>query len=286
MNIRLAFIALLSITLASCGGTKRLPSTHETRPANTVDTVDTPKETPVETPKEVAIENPIEEPEKETKVVNPVPTDNVDAYVQEYAEIAQEEMKQFGIPASITLAQGVLESGAGNGVLVKKANNHFGIKCHDWKGAVVYHDDDEKGECFRKYSLPKFSYRDHSLFLTNRGRYASLFKLSKDDYKSWAKGLKAAGYATDKKYPDKLIRIIEKYKLYRYDGEVLGKRKKDYKKVLDKKNQHTVQPGETLYRLSKKYKISVKELKKINGLEVNDIYPGQVLFVQPYDDGY
>ena len=285
MNIRLAFIALLSITLASCGGTKRLPSTHETRPAATVDS---PKETLRETPREIPKEIPREVPKKEptVKVVNPVPTDNVDAYVQEFADIAQEEMRQFGIPASITLAQGVLESGAGNGELVKKANNHFGIKCHDWKGAVVYHDDDEKGECFRKYSLPKFSYRDHSLFLTNRGRYASLFKLAKDDYKGWAKGLKAAGYATDKKYPDKLIRIVEKYKLYRYDGEVLGKDEKDYKKVLDKKNQHTVQPGETLYRLSKKYKISVDDLKKIIGLEINDIYPGQVLFVQPYDDGY
>ncbi len=281
MTMRLIFIILITITLASCSGSKKV--------------IRTPPDLPVaevESSREILNEDFEEKSEDEksedenSKVVNPIPIDNVDAYVQKYADIAQEEMRQFGIPASITLAQGVLESGAGNGLLVKKANNHFGIKCHDWKGAVVYHDDDEEGECFRKYSLPKFSYRDHSLFLTNRGRYSSLFKLSKDDYKNWAKGLKSAGYATDKKYPDKLIRIIEKYKLYRYDGEVLGKSEKDYKKVLDKKNQHTVEHGETLYRISRKYKISVDDLKRINGLGENDIFPGQVLFVRPYDKGY
>lgn len=271
MNVRLVLIFITSLLLASCGGSKRVT----TKPRNNTDrTVTRPKSEPKTVPKETP------------KVVNPVPTDNVSAYVQEYAAIAQEEMRQYGIPASITLAQGVLESGAGNGELVKKANNHFGIKCHDWKGAKVYHDDDEKGECFRKYSLPKFSYRDHSLFLTNRGRYSSLFKLPKDDYKGWAKGLRAAGYATDKKYPDKLIRIVEKYQLYRYDGEVLGKDEKDYKKVVDKKNQHAVQKGETLYRLSKKYNISVEDLKKINGLDGNEIFEGQVLFVRPFERGY
>jgi len=185
-----------------------------------------------------------------------------------------------------TLAQGILESGAGKGTLVKKANNHFGIKCHDWKGQKVYHDDDEKGECFRKYSLAKFSYRDHSLFLSGRRRYTDLFKLPKDDYKGWAKGLRAAGYATDKKYPQKLISLIERYKLYRYDGEVLGKEEKDYKKVVDKNDQHTVQKGETLYRISKKYKVSVEDLKKWNSLDSNDIFEGQVLYVQPFDRGY
>jgi len=115
---------------------------------------------------------------------------------------------------------------------------------------------------------------------------SALFKLPKDDYKGWAKGLKAAGYATDKKYPDKLISLIERYKLYRYDGEVLGKRKKDYKKVIDKKNQHIVEKGETLYRIARKYRISVEELKKINGLESNDVFIGQVLFVKPFDRGY
>lgn len=263
MKIRILIMLLASVLLASCGGSKRVTTSKKT----TDKTVNATKDTP----------------QVEVEEEAPVPTDNIGAYVQEYAEIAQEEMRQYGIPASITLAQGVLESGAGSGELVKKANNHFGIKCHDWKGAVVYHDDDEQGECFRKYSLDKFSYRDHSLFLTNRGRYSSLFKLAKDDYKGWARGLRAAGYATDQKYPDKLIRIVEKYKLYRYDGEVLGKSEKDYKKVVGNNNQHTVAQGETLYRLSKKYKISVEDLKKINGLDGDEIFPGQVLYIQPYE---
>lgn len=253
--------------MASCGGSKKV-----TQRVKNKKKVTTTVPTQVDTP----------ESNEETAV----PNDDVGRYVAKFAEIAQEEMRQYGIPASITLAQGVLESGAGKGELVIKANNHFGIKCHDWKGATVFHDDDEKGECFRKYSLAKFSYRDHSLFLTNRGRYSSLFNLPKDDYKAWAKGLRAAGYATDKKYPDKLIRIVEKYKLYQYDGQVLGKEEKDFKKVVDKKNQHSVERGDTLYRLSKKYKISVEELKEINGLEGNEIFEGQVLFVKPFDRGH
>ncbi len=266
---RIVFLLLIGFILGSCGSSKRT-TTRKT----------TPKEERV-TPRPTA-----ETSKEEEKVVNPVPKTGVEGYIETYADIAQEEMRQYGIPASITLAQGILESGAGNGELVQKANNHFGIKCHNWKGAKVYHDDDEEGECFRKYSLAKFSYRDHSLFLTNRGRYSSLFKLPKDDYKGWAKGLRAAGYATDKKYPAKLISLIERYELYRYDGEVLGKEEKDYKKVKDKKNQHTVEKGETLYRISKKYKISVEDLKKINGLESNEIFVGQVLYVEPFERGY
>ena len=219
-------------------------------------------------------------------MVNPVPKDGVSAYVETYAEIAKEEMLQYGIPASITLAQGILESGAGKGELVQKANNHFGIKCHDWKGARVYHDDDEKGECFRKYSLAKFSYRDHSLFLTNRKRYLDLFKLPKDDYKAWAKGLRAAGYATDKKYPSKLISLIERYQLYKYDGEVLGKSEDQYTKVTDQLDQYTVQKGDTLYSIAKKYNLTVANLKQYNGLEDNAIFEGQVLYVKPLDRGY
>jgi len=228
----------------------------------------------------------VEAPKTEEKVVNPVPKDGVSAYVDKYANIAKEEMLQYGIPASITLAQGILESGAGKGTLVKKANNHFGIKCHDWKGMRVYHDDEEKGECFRKYSLAKFSYRDHSLFLSNRKRYTDLFKLPKDDYKGWAKGLRAAGYATDKKYPAKLISLIERYQLYRYDGEVLGKSEDEYNQVTDKLDQHTVQKGETLYRIAKKYDLTVDTLKKYNGLESNEIYEGQVLYVKPFNRGF
>ena len=266
MKIRLSILLIAGILLSSCGGSKKVTATSKNDAYSKGNTPDGE-----------------EKKSNENAIPAGVPKDNISAYVVAYAEIAQEEMRQYGIPASITLAQGVLESGAGNGELVKKANNHFGIKCHDWKGAVVYHDDDEKGECFRKYSLDKFSYRDHSLFLSNRGRYASLFKLAKDDYKGWAKGLKEAGYATDAKYPDKLIKIVEKYKLYRYDGKVLGKKEKDYKKVVGKKNQHTVEQGETLYRLSKKYKISVEDLKRINGLDGDEIFPGQVLYVQPYE---
>lgn len=266
---RIILIFLIGFVLGSCGSSKR--TTRKVTPKKEREEQVNPRD---------------EEVSEEEKVVNPVPKTGVDGYIETYVEIAQEEMRQYGIPASITLAQGILESGAGNGTLVKKANNHFGIKCHDWKGAKVYHDDDEKGECFRKYSLAKFSFRDHSLFLTNRGRYSSLFKLPKDDYKGWAKGLKNAGYATDKKYPAKLISLIERYKLYQYDGEVLGKKEKDYKKIKDKKNQHTVAKGETLYRIAKKYKISVEDLKKYNGLEGNEIFVGQVLYVEPFDRGY
>ena len=115
-------------------------------------------------------------------------------------------MVDYGIPASITLAQGILESGSGKGELTRKSNNHFGIKCHrNWTGDRAYHDDDEKGECFRRYNHPMYSFNDHSQFLTGRKRYAFLFKLRKDDYKGWARGLRKAGYATDKKYPQKLI---------------------------------------------------------------------------------
>ena len=164
-----------------------------------------------------------EEPEVVVVPVNIPYSERVANYINEYAQIAKEEMLQYGIPASITLAQGILESGAGAGELTMKANNHFGIKCHTgWEGDRVYHDDDERGECFRKYNDPKYSYRDHSLFLTQRSRYQDLFKLRKDDYKGWAKGLRKAGYATDPKYPDKLIGIIERYNLTAYDDEVLG----------------------------------------------------------------
>src|SRR5690606_28909978 len=180
----------------------------------------------------VRVKQPVKE--KDTKAEEPsvvkVPvnipySERVANYINEYRDIAKEEMLQYGIPASITLAQGILESGAGAGELTLKANNHFGIKCHKgWEGDRVYHDDDERQECFRKYNDPKYSYRDHSLFLTQRSRYQDLFKLRKDDYKGWAKGLRKAGYATDPKYPEKLIGIIERYNLEKYDEDVLGKR--------------------------------------------------------------
>ena len=134
-------------------------------------------------------------------------------YIDIWKEEAVKQMKLYGIPASITLAQGVLESGNGNSTLAKKSNNHFGIKCHaSWEGGRTYHDDDEKGECFRVYENPKESYEDHSQFLL-RDRYAMLFELDLDDYKGWAKGLKKCGYATNPKYPELLITIIERHEL-------------------------------------------------------------------------
>jgi len=139
-------------------------------------------------------------------------------YIEKWHKAAQAEMQTYGIPASITLAQGILESGNGQSELATKGNNHFGIKCHlEWKGKKIYADDDKKGECFRSYKDAEESFRDHSLFLTSRSRYAFLFEESPTDYKAWAKGLRKAGYATNKKYADLLINLIERYDLHRFD---------------------------------------------------------------------
>lgn len=141
-------------------------------------------------------------------------------YIREYAQIAVDEMNRSGIPASITLAQGILESGNGKSELARKSNNHFGIKCHSsWTGERVYHDDDEKGECFRKYDNVRHSFEDHTDFLVRGSRYDFLFDLDPTDYKGWAKGLKKAGYATAPDYADRLIKIIEDEMLYKYDRE-------------------------------------------------------------------
>lgn len=144
-------------------------------------------------------------------------------YIATFRQIAIDKMREYKIPASITLAQGVLESGAGRSDLAVYANNHFGIKCHkDWNGDYYIKDDDAKGECFRKYRQAEESFRDHSLFLTSRPHYAPLFKLDITDYKGWAYGLKAAGYATNPNYPQLLIKIIEDHKLYEYDRKGLN----------------------------------------------------------------
>lgn len=139
-------------------------------------------------------------------------------YVRQYKDIAIEEMEKYGIPASITLAQGLLESGAGRSDLSLRGNNHFGIKCHGWDGRTISHDDDERGECFRAYDSPRESFEDHSLFLARRDRYRELFLLASTDYKGWARGLKRCGYATNPHYAQNLIDIIEAYELYRYDN--------------------------------------------------------------------
>ena len=244
---------------------------------------------------------PKKKPSKIKETVDPVkskptnPSTNVSyptkirQYINEFAEVAKEEMRLYGIPASITLAQGILESGAGYGELTQRSRNHFGIKCHDWKGARVYHDDDRSQECFRKYSIASESFRDHSLFLVNRSRYASLFKLKKDDYHGWAKGLRAAGYATDKKYPAKLINIIDKYKLYEFDNDHKNKTYKHPTSRVSMKQtavtsisynsikEYTVQKGDTLYSIAKRYKVSVNDLRINNKLKDNTIKIGQIL---------
>ncbi len=216
--------------------------------------------------------------EKDVKVY----ANNTERYIDFHKATAQNEMSLYGIPSSITLAQGILESGSGKGRLSVKANNHFGIKCHGWTGKKIYHDDDEKQECFRKYKDAKYSFRDHSLFLSERKRYSKLFKLKKEDYKGWAKGLKAAGYATDRKYPQKLISLIERYQLYEFDKEVLGELYVKYENpVTQELTMYTVVKGDTLYSISRTYKISVKELQNINGLSDTDLSLGQVLIVKP-----
>lgn len=256
-------ILCLAFLVSSCGSRKTV-SSKKTKTVR-VTKKNKPKVTvKVEPKKEVAI--------KEAPEVYASP---IDEYIAIYSDIAQDEMRQYGVPASITLAQGILESGSGKGRLSKEANNHFGIKCHSgWTGGRIYHDDDKRQECFRKYKNSKYSFRDHSLFLKERKRYSKLFQLREDDYKGWAKGLRAAGYATDKKYPQKLISLIERYQLYRFDDDVLG----NEKGINDK---HTVIKGDTLYSLSRKYGLSVKELQELNSLDTNNLFLGQVLFVKP-----
>ncbi len=162
-------------------------------------------------------------------------------YIDQYKDCAIEQMRKWKIPASITLAQGILESGAGQSRLATKGNNHFGIKCHGWTGRTIYHDDDAKGECFRAYNSAFESYEDHSRFLSTGQRYSSLFKLKITDYKGWANGLKAAGYATNPKYPQQLIDIIQLYKLYEYD------KTKKYDKFLTEHTKAPTGPVQTLH---------------------------------------
>lgn len=206
---------------------------------------------------------------------------SIEEYITVFAPLAQEEMRLYGIPASITLAQGILESGYGRGALTLKTNNHFGIKCHTgWEGEFERHDDDAKGECFRKYNHPRQSYRDHSIFLSSRKRYAALFKLDPLDYKGWARGLKAAGYATDRKYPQKLIGFIERYRLNRFDHPEDLAVTKPRRKADEKFRVYTVREGDTLYSISRKYYISVAELMAMNKLNDSSLSIGQQLKIR------
>jgi flagellum-specific peptidoglycan hydrolase FlgJ len=234
--------------------------------------------------------NAIERSNKEA-IANYTPF-TVASYIERFKKIAVKEMDTYGIPASITLAQGLFESGNGNSDLAKIANNHFGIKCtSDWNGKSYYKNDDRDNDCFRVYNNPEDSYRDHSEFL-KRKRYAPLFELDKNDYRGWANGLKQAGYATNPKYPELLISVIERYHLDQYDkpeGEIQKIKRED--RVLAQINQnigtentpteklHTVVAGDTLYNISKRFGLTVDELKALNNMPDNNIKLGQKLVV-------
>jgi LysM repeat protein len=180
------------------------------------------------------------------------------------------EMRLYNIPASITLAQGILESGDGTSRLATEGNNHFGIKCHQgWQGDRIYHDDDSKGECFRKYRHAEESYRDHSVFLTTRSRYASLFALPPTDYKGWAKGLQDAGYATSKTYASSLIRLIEENNLHAFDLQAMETEPTPEERIAHLPNGAryvVLLPNETIEQLAETYKRSAKKLLTYNDL--------------------
>lgn len=223
-------------------------------------------------------------------------------YIEQYADLAMKEMKRTGIPASITLAQGCLESDNGNSRLARRGNNHFGIKCHDWTGGKIYHDDDKRNECFRKYGSAYESYIDHSLFLTTKGRYASLFDLRPDDYKRWARGLKKAGYATSRSYAQTLIRIIEENELDRYDAMVLegeyeesgtGPAGETPRNAFGYETARTVKlnnrieyiisrPGDTPQSIREEFDLYPNEFYRYNDLERGvELDSGMIIYLQP-----
>lgn len=220
-------------------------------------------------------------------------------YIAMWKDEAIRQMNLHGIPASITLAQGILESADGNSELAKYANNHFGIKCHGWTGKTMYKDDDKQNECFRSYFSAAESFEDHSKFLTSRGRYASLFELTTTDYKGWARGLKKAGYATNPKYANLLIGLIEKHQLSQYDklntvpNEVVREipiartiRKGQNKHVLtqhqNKIKYIVVHEGDTFWRIAKEFDMGLWQLYKYNDLNKRDILQsGDIIYLQP-----
>jgi len=248
----------------------------------------------VETPVRSKPLNPLlKKEETETLVATSnvnVSKNTIEDYIGLYSEAAMQSMRVYGIPASIKLAQGILESGSGNGRLCREANNHFGIKCkEEWTGESITHTDDAPDECFRKYKSALESYNDHSEFLAHRVYYKDLFALNKNDYTSWAKGLKKAGYATDPRYPQKLIGIIERYKLYEYDQKVLGTEfngsalqaevhTQEFRPTAE--HLYTVQTGDTLYAISQKFNSSVDVIKQLNNLTSNNLNVGQIIKIQ------
>ena len=232
-------------------------------------------------------------------------------YIELYKEIAIEEMNTYRIPASITLAQGILESGSGNSTLARKANNHFGIKCHKgWNGKTYHMDDDAKDECFRVYSNPYDSFKDHSIFLSTRDRYAFLFSLEITDYEGWAHGLKKAGYATNPKYPQLLIRIIEEHNLSQYDqffnftGDLIASNSKNTARRKYRETKEDFAPvvisdanrkvyenngvkfiyakaGDSYYSIAQDFNIYTFQVRKYNELNKKDpITEGQKLYIE------
>lgn len=310
-------ILLLSLfVLSSCSSryyknkknTKRVTYRGQ-RPSTNI----TPKKTAVVSPKTKKYEN-AEDDYHEIPPAVEVTSAVTEKYINDYKEIAMVEMQRYKIPASITLAQAILESGSGQGRLARHGNNHFGIKCHSsWEGKTMTHDDDEKGECFRRYKYAFESFEDHSTFLVNRSRYAFLFELAPDDYEGWAHGLKKAGYATDPSYAKKLIQLIKKHNLHEYDKQVLGA---DYKAVNTPKTNekvavsntnvqvastpkatpkttetpakstqstakyYTVKTGDTLYKIAREQKVSIQQIMELNNLDEktsNNLKIGQTL---------
>ena len=252
-------------------------------------------------------------------VTSGITYNSAESYIEDYKDMAISEMRRTGVPASITLAQGIIESDMGRSILAKEANNHFGIKCHDdWNGATVRKSDDRRNECFRKYKDPVESYKDHSDFLKGEQRYISLFSLDVTDYKGWARGLKKAGYATNPDYADMLIKKIEQFSLYNYDkaGTVTGTASVKVDTVAQKQNSGLavstgkssgnssgnfavsavrprvmernriqyiiVKEGDTRESLEIEFKLLKWELARYNELKPDfSLFPGQILYLQP-----
>ena len=208
-------------------------------------------------------------------------------YIEQYSKDAITQMHKHKIPASITMAQGILESSNGNSRLAVKGNNHFGIKCHNWDGKKIYEDDDKKNECFRKYDNVLASFEDHSLFLKKYNRYAFLFDLKITDYKSWAKGLKTAGYATNKKYADLLIKLIEENQLYELDKveeaqSIVAESSRNVYLHPNRIKYVISKEGETLLEIAKEFDMRLWQLYKYNDIEDEyELTQGEKIFIQP-----
>lgn len=220
-------------------------------------------------------------------------------YIEKYKDAAIREMHLYGVPASITLAQGILESADGNSPLAMYAKNHFGIKCHSaWKGETFIMDDDEKNECFRKYNDVEESFKDHSEFLANRSRYADLFALKVTDYKGWANGLKKAGYATNPKYAKILIDLIEQHELFKYDhyakvpprkanktktSSILASTKNNRLVKLHNNVKYIVaKDGDDAQSIADEFNMNLWQINKYNDLNKFDkVHSGDVVYLQP-----